>query len=120
MPYVDHRLAGFVSALPDTLRVRRLTTKWILRQAARQILPRRLRRRDGAPRRAPLGEWMRAAWRDLLIDRLHSRTSHVRAYLNAPVLDRVLEEHLKGRQDHQQLLWMLLSLETWHRTYHPG
>jgi len=33
------------------------------------------------------------------------------------VLDRVLDEHLKGKQNHQQLLWMLLNLEIWHRSY---
>jgi asparagine synthase (glutamine-hydrolysing) len=32
----------------------------------------------------------------------------------------VMEEHLKGRQNHEKLLWMLLNLEIWHRTYRPA
>jgi asparagine synthase (glutamine-hydrolysing) len=40
MPFMDHELADFVSTLPDKLRVRGHTTKWILREAMRRLLPR--------------------------------------------------------------------------------
>ena len=37
-PFLDHKLAELVSALPDHARVRGLETKWILRQAAKPLL----------------------------------------------------------------------------------
>lgn len=94
--------------------MRGLRTKWILRAAGRQLLPRRLRRRSrpGSP-----DGWLRDDARALLLDHLQGRASLTRAYYNAPVLDRVLDEHLKGGRNHQKLLWMLLNLEIWHRTY---
>jgi len=67
-----------------------------------------------------LGEWLRGDMRELLLDHLHGASSRTRAYYRADELDRVLGEHLKGRQNHQKLLWMLLNLEIWHRTYRPG
>jgi hypothetical protein len=33
------------------------------------------------------------------------------------VLDRVLDEHTRGVQTHDKLLWTLLTLEIWHRQY---
>src|SRR5690606_34415833 len=42
VPFLDHELAAFVSGLPDDCRVRGLRTKWILRQAARTLLPPRI------------------------------------------------------------------------------
>ena len=39
VPFLDHELAAFVSALPDRFRVRGRRTKWILREAARHLLP---------------------------------------------------------------------------------
>jgi asparagine synthase (glutamine-hydrolysing) len=56
-PFLDHRLVEFVSALPDELRVRGLETKWILRQAAKPLLPRLRPRKAGF--RIPVGEWLR-------------------------------------------------------------
>jgi len=118
-PFLDHRLAEYVSALPDGLRVRGMRTKWILRAAARQLMPMRMRRGPGPGVRMPR-DWLRGNASELLLEHLRSRSSLTRAYYNAPVLDRVLDEHLKGRHNHQELLWMLLNLEIWHRTYRPG
>jgi len=33
------------------------------------------------------------------------------------VLDRLLDEHLAVRRNHEEILWTLLNLEIWHRTY---
>jgi len=120
VPFLDHRLAEYVSALPDALRVRGLRTKWILRQAGRQLIPKRIRRRPKVGFRVPVNEWFRGEMREFLLDHLRGGASLTRAYYNAAVLDRVLDEHLKGRQNHEKLLWTLLNLEIWHRTYQNG
>jgi asparagine synthase (glutamine-hydrolysing) len=39
VPFLDHELAGYVSALPDSCRVKGLKTKWILRQAGKSLMP---------------------------------------------------------------------------------
>ena len=43
-----------------------------------------------------------------------------RRYYRGGAVDRAMEEHLKGRKDHGTLLWTLLNIEIWHRTYTPG
>jgi asparagine synthase (glutamine-hydrolysing) len=55
--------------------------------------------------------------RDLLLDHLRGAGSLTRAYYRAPVLDRMLDEHLSGKQNHEKSLWTLLNIEIWHRTY---
>ena len=120
VPFLDHRLAEYVSTLPDELRVRGLTTKWILRQAARSILPRKILRRPKVGFRVPVNEWFRGEMRDYLLDHLQGAGSRTRAYYDATTLDRILAEHLNGRQNHEKLLWTLLNLEIWHRQYAPA
>jgi asparagine synthase (glutamine-hydrolysing) len=120
VPFLDHRLAEFVSTLPDALRVRGFATKWVLRQAARQLIPKRIRKRPKVGFRVPVNEWFRGEMRGFLLDHLAGSASLTRSYYNAGVLDQVMEEHLKGRQNHEKLLWMLLNLEIWHRTYRPA
>jgi asparagine synthase (glutamine-hydrolysing) len=114
-PYLDHRLVEFVSTLPDDLRVRGLATKWILRQAAKPLLARLAPRKAGF--RVPVGAWLRGELRELLLDHLRGAGSLTRPYYEPRILDRVLDEHLAGRRNHETLLWTLLNLEIWHRSY---
>ena len=116
-PFVDHHVAEYVSALPDTSRVHGTSTKWILRQAAQGLLPDALRARRKLGFRVPAGEWLRGDMREYLADHLKGAGSLTRRYYHAGALDRALDEHLRGRKNHDKLLWTLLNLEIWHRTY---
>ena len=117
VPFLDHELAAFVSSLPDHYRIRRMRSKWILREAGKQLLPKRILTRPKVGFRVPVNEWFRGEMRDYLLAHLQSASSMTRAYYDAPVLDQVLAEHLNGRQNHEKLLWSLLNLEIWHRQY---
>ena len=120
MPYLDHTLVEYVSSLPDDQRVRGMATKWILRQAARELIPGALARRRKAGFRMPIRDWLRNELRDTLLDHLRSGASLTRRYYDAGVLDRMLDEHLQGQNNHELPLWTLLNLEIWHRRYAPG
>jgi asparagine synthase (glutamine-hydrolysing) len=117
VPFLDHELAAFVSSLPDRYRVRGMRSKWILRQAGRELLPQRILTRPKVGFRVPVNEWFRGEMRDYLVEHLQSASSITRAYFDTSVLDQVMAEHLNGRQNHEKLLWSLLNLEVWHRQY---
>ena len=116
-PYLDHRLAEYVSAQPDELRVRGLSTKRVLHRAGRELLPAALRKRPKAGFRVPVADWLRGGLRETLLDHLRSPASLTHKYYAAAALDRVLDEHLGKKRNHESLLWTLLNLEIWHRTY---
>jgi asparagine synthase (glutamine-hydrolysing) len=113
-PFLDHRVAEYVSALPDAARVRGLTTKRILRQADRKLIgDAGLKPRKGGFR-IPLGDLMREPG---VLDPLRGPNALTRAYYDGKVLDRLVEEQLSGRRNHEEILWTLLNLEIWSRTY---
>jgi asparagine synthase (glutamine-hydrolysing) len=120
VPFLDHRLAEYVSTLPDNQRVRGLTTKWILRQAGRKLLPAKILKRPKVGFRVPVNEWFRGEMRDYLLEHLRGSGSLTRRYYNGPVLDRVLDDHIQGRHNQEKLLWTLLNIEIWHRQYQPA
>ena len=117
MPFMDHELAAFVSALPDAWRVRGFTTKYVLRVAMGRLLPRRILHRPKIGFRVPVNEWFRTSMRDYLCAHLLDKDSRTRGYYRPESLRRVLQEHLDGRHNHEKLLWCLLNLEIWHREY---
>ena len=113
-PFLDHRVAEYVSALPDTARVRGLSTKWILRQADRRLMGDAGLKPRKAGFRIALGDLMREPG---ILDPLRETRSLTRAYYDGKVLDRLLAEQLSGRRNHEETLWTLLNLEIWSRTY---
>lgn len=117
MPFMDHKLAEFVSTLPDNMRVQGRTTKWVLREAMKRILPQEILDRPKVGFRVPVNEWFRGPMRDYLYDHLTGSSSCTSQYYNKEALDNILNDHVNGRQNHEKLLWCLLNLEIWHREY---
>lgn len=117
MPFMDHEVAAFVSSLPDDYRVRGQKTKWILREAMKRLLPATILQRPKVGFRVPVNEWFRGIMRDYLYEHLISPASITRAYYQPKVLEKVLADHMAGRQNHEKLLWSMLNLEIWHRQY---
>ena len=117
MPFLDHKLVEFVSSLPDTWRVRGLSTKRILRLAMQRLLPAHILQRPKVGFRVPVNEWFRTSMRDYLLENLTGTDSRTRDYYRPQELQRVLREHIDGRQNHEKLLWCLLSLEIWQREF---
>lgn len=117
MPFMDHELAAFISNLPDKYRVRGHTTKWILREAMKRLLPPAILQRPKVGFRVPVNEWFQGSMRDYLYEHLTSSTSFTREYYQPAMLEKVLVDHVAGRQNHEKLLWSMLNLEIWHRQY---
>ena len=117
VPFLDHRLAAYVSSLPDRFRVRGMKTKWVLREAGKQLIPERILKRPKVGFRVPVNQWFREGMRDFLLEHLQGRSSMTRIYYDPKVLDGMLADHIQGRQNHEKTLWSLLNLEIWHRQY---
>jgi asparagine synthase (glutamine-hydrolysing) len=117
VPFLDHELAAFVSKLPDRCRVNGFTTKWVLRRAATSLIPKAILERPKVGFRVPVNRWFQGPMREFMQDHLRGPQSRTRAYYDPNVLDRTLEEHVRGRQNHEKLIWALLNLEIWHRQY---
>jgi len=117
MPFMDHELAAWVARLPDRYRVRGSTGKWLLREAARGLLPRQILERKKIGFRVPIDQWLRGPMRAFLLDHLAGSRTRTARYYRPAALQGVLDEHLGGRVNHEKLLWSLLNLELWCRHF---
>ena len=120
VPFLDHRLVEFAAGLPARMKLRGFRTKWILREAVREILPREIltRKKMGFP--VPFGVWMKGAWGDVARDVLLDPRSRQRGIIDAPAVERLIAAHASGQADGADALWSLLNLELWYRTHIDG
>ena len=68
----------------------------------------------------PLSVWFRGKLRTAFQDVLLSPLARQRGYFKMGEVQRLLDEHLAGRRDHDFRLWQLLMFELWHRHYLDG
>lgn len=115
-PLLDVRLIELAARIPLNLKLRGRTTKYILKQAARGLLPDAIIDRPKHGFGVPLGAWLKrdqSLVRDILLD----RRTRERGLLNAAAVTALLDDHAAGRRDHGQRIWALLTLEMWHRLF---
>ena len=119
VPFLDHPLTEWVAALPQTMKLRGTTTKWILRQAMQGTLPARIlaRRKMGFP--VPIGSWLRGDWRPLLSEYVTGPRARARGLFDANAVERLVGEHVRGI-NHAERLWALLTFEIWARVFLDG
>ena len=119
VPFLDHPLAEFAASLPDRLKLHGLTTKYVLRQSMRGVLPSRIlkRRKMGFP--VPVGRWLRGSYRWLLDEFVLGERAMARALFEPAVVRRLVAAHLAGI-DHSERLWALMNLELWQRIFLDG
>ncbi len=115
VPFLDHRVVEFSCAIPARLKLRGLTTKYILRRIASPLLPRETVRRSKQAFLVPANLWFQRELREFVRELLLDPKSESRHYFNPKYVERILGEQLNGTRDHTQRLWNLLVLETWHR-----
>jgi len=120
VPFLDHVLVEFAARLPDRLKLRGFTTKRILREAIRGLLPEEIlsRRKMGFP--VPFADWTRNRWQPVVREVLLDRRTRERGFLNANAVERLLDAHREGTVNGADAIWALTNFELWFRTFIDG
>jgi asparagine synthase (glutamine-hydrolysing) len=119
VPFLDHPLVEFASTLPERMKLRGWTTKYVLRKAMRDMLPPEIlsRKKMGFP--VPVGAWLRGAWRPLIDEFVLSPRVAQRGLFQPGALQRLAAGHLAGLNNGQRL-WALINFEIWQRIFFDG
>ena len=120
VPFLDHHLVEFAAALRPRLKLRGFTTKWILREAVKRILPPAIltRKKMGFP--VPFALWMRGSWSEMARDVLLDKRTRERGLIHPAAVGQLLDAHVAGAAEGGDALWSLLNLELWYRTFIDG
>ena len=115
VPFLDHKLVELASRIPDSLLVRGLRTKVLLKQALRSRLPAELLHRRKVGFAVPIGPWFRGPLKSFVSDLLLSSGARTHDYFDRVQMERFVREHIDGVRDYQKQLWALVNFELWRR-----
>jgi asparagine synthase (glutamine-hydrolysing) len=117
VPFLDHRLVEKTLSLSGEHVISNGTTKYILRQAMKGVIPETIRmRRDKVGFLTPERQWFRThKFRVYLEDILHSDSFRKRPYFDNKQCLKLYEAHMEGRINISKDIWKWINLELWLR-----
>jgi asparagine synthase (glutamine-hydrolysing) len=120
VPFLDHHLVEFATALSPRMKLRGLTTKWILRESVKAVLPAEIltRKKMGFP--VPFSLWLRGSGAGMVRDVLLDSRARQRGVTDPAAVAALIDAHASGATDAGDALWSLLNLELWNRTFIDG
>ncbi len=116
-PFLDHRIIEFAGRLPETMKVRGRSLKFLLRELMREKLPREILTRKKEGFDIPAHEWLRTTLKPLLMDSVNRRTVEDSGVFRWSEIDALIRAHMDRRANLGYHLWGLLVLFLWMRRW---
>jgi asparagine synthase (glutamine-hydrolysing) len=119
VPFLDHKLVEFTARMPDTMKLRGQTTKYVLREAMKGVLPEKILTRSKMGFPVPIGVWFRGPFKSLIDEYVLSDRALSRGIFAPDFVRQIASLHQSG-EDHAERLWSLLNFEIWQRQFFDG
>ncbi len=117
VPFLDYRLVELVLGLPDTFKLKGATTKVVLREAMRGVLPEPIRTRTDKIGFATAEEqWVRVESPDRFRSALREALQASCGILTVKALE-VLEEVIAGKRPFSFLPWRMICFGAWMKRF---
>jgi asparagine synthase (glutamine-hydrolysing) len=116
-PFLDHHLMEFAASLPEKLKLRRLTTKYLLKRVLRKLVPAENLNRSKMGFGVPIGHWFRGAMQPFLRETLLSEKALGRGLFRPEIVRQLIDSHVAAKADHSHRLWSLLMIELWYQRF---
>ena len=120
VPMLDRRVVELAASLPPHLKLRGLTTKYVLKRALEGVLPRDILHRKKKGFGIPVARWFRGELRGLLHDACSPDVIRRGGLFRPEVVERLMSEHEQGSRDHRKKLYTLLAYQLWASRYRPA
>lgn len=110
-PLLDHRLIEFAARLPESMRIRGMTGKWLMKRVMQRYLPEEVLYRPKMGFVTPIAQWLRGPLAAPAAALADSAVLARTGWFDSATLRTVAAQHRSGQSDHSRLLWQMLMLD---------
>ena len=119
--FLSKELLEYVPSLPDNYKIKRKTTKFMLRQLAIKYLPEVLINQPKRGFEIPLKKWVDNELKEPVFDYLSSDNNFYKNFVQEKFVHDLLNKKIKiSDEKRAKILWTLLSLEIWYKKVYAG
>ncbi|GIK39894.1 MAG: asparagine synthetase B [Chloroflexota bacterium] len=117
VPFLNREVVHFATDLPLELKLRRLTTKYLLKKSMSKKLPHEIINRPKKGFNMPVARWLTTELRDVVLEMLSEERIERQGFFNYAYVRELLDQHLSYRQDNRKVLWTLFIFQLWYDRY---
>lgn len=111
-PFLDYELVDFVNSLPGEFKINNTTTKYILKQAVKNLLSKDLINRPKEGFVQPIYSWMHGVLKDWVIDQLQTLHEDI---FNNQYLNKIINNFYDGDTRFNARIWSLVCYSIWRK-----
>ena len=120
VPFLDHVLVEFATRIPQSVQIKGLAGKTILKRAVEDLLPHEIIYRPKLGFPTPWSGWLAGPRLEKIQELLLEPRSLDRGYFRREAIQQLFNEHRSKHRDNYDRIWRLLNLELWHRVCLEG
>lgn len=117
VPYLDRDLVEFSTRIPPSLKLKGMTTKYILRKVAEKYLPKEIIYRKKSGFGAPVRQWITKDLDGMIEERLSVQQLNHRGIFNPSVVWELIKNNKQGKIDASYTVWSLMAIESWMKQF---
>ncbi len=119
VPFLDHRLVEATLSTPSNQKISDGETKYILREALKDILPDKItQRKDKKGFSNPRDKWFRTEkFKNYIFELINSDSFKNRGYFDSIIANEQYKKHLEGTIDVSREIWKWINLEIWFQKF---
>lgn len=117
VPFLDHRVVEFALSVPHELKIKNLTTKYLLKKMARKSLPDNIINKPKQGFSIPMKNWLKGPVKNLMTDMLSYNHLKEQGIFNPAYVQKLIKEHLDNDANHSHKLWSLILFQLWKQKF---
>jgi len=117
VPFLDHRVVELAFSMQGDFKLFKGTTKYILKETFKKILPASLYRRPKAGFEVPISHWLKTDLKFLVDQYLDKERIRRQGIFDYCVIKRLVQDHESNRTDTSWILWNLIVFQYWYDEY---
>ena len=115
VPYLDYRLVEYSFSIPSSLKLRNNTSKYILKRALKNYLPRDIIYRKKQPFHMPLDEWLSKGIKNYFFDLLEQPINS--KLFNKRYIEKIFNNYNNSKLYYGRQLWSLGIFNIWYKVF---
>jgi asparagine synthase (glutamine-hydrolysing) len=112
VPFLDHRLVQYAMSIPQSLKTKNWTPKYILKKAVEGIIPNEIIYRPKQGFNAPTTEWFRGPLEKYAYNRIFNSRLAKENLFNYDFIKQLFADNKRGRKNGQSI-WTILNFTMW-------
>ena len=113
-PFLDHRVIEFAWRIPQSLKLKNNTSKWLLREILHKRVPKEIVNRPKMGFGIPIDVWLRGPLKDWAAELLNKSRLQNEGFFDAEIVQKKWKQHLSEERNFQHQLWNVLMFNSWY------